>query len=192
MRLSEKSKAIIEWIIAIILVVICVYFYVLRDTSFTPLQAFKSSERTINYGPSQIIKELDKEGTKVYLAKYKNWISSQVIERKLLTWRVTGGNITGIPINYNEKITHSWSGSTETDNKSLWNLYGYVNDNSITKVTLQIKKQEKTESLEYQLDKSNMFIFSWFDYKGEKSNFTKITGMDKNNNVVYEYKFPGK
>lgn len=191
MNLSEKSKAIIEWIIAVILVMLCVYYYVLSYSSLSPHQAFKNSERTINYGPSEIIKEVDKDNVKIYLAKYKNWFSAQAFERNLITWKFAGGDVAGTPINFNEKITYSWSGASLKNNKFLWNLYGYVNDKNITKVSLEVKKGNKTESLEYQLDKSNMFIFSWFDNNGEKATFTKINGSDKDNKVVYEYKFPG-
>jgi hypothetical protein len=191
MKLSEKYKAIIEWIIAIVLVVICVYYYVLSYKSFTPLQAFKNSEKTMNYGPSEIIKELDKDNVKIYLAKYKNWFSAQAFERNLITWKFAGGSVSGTPINFNEKLTYSYSGATLKDNKFLWNLYGYVNDINITKVRLQVKRGDKTESLEYQLDKSNMFIFSWFNNNGEQSTFTKIIGLDKDNKVIYEFKFPG-
>ena len=187
MKSSNKFRAIIEWIIAVVLVIICVNFYSIR---FTPLQAFRNSEKTMNYGPSEIIKKLDKGGTKIYLARYKNWISSQVIESQWGTWRYSGGSVTGTPINYKEKITYSWCGSAETDNKYLWDLYGYVNDTKINKVILQVKRNEKTESFEYQLDKSNMFIFSWVDNKGGQSTLTKIIGMDKDNKSVYEYKFP--
>lgn len=191
MNLSEKSKAIIEWIIAVILVMICVYYYVLSYSSFTPLQAFKNSERTMNYGPSEIIKELDKDKVKIYLAKYKNWFSAQAFEKNLITWRFAGGSVAGTTINFNEKITYSYSGASVKNNKFLWNLYGYVNDINITKVSLEVKRGDKTESIDYQLDKSNMFIFSWFNNNGEESTFTKIIGMDKDNKVVYEYEFPG-
>lgn len=184
---SKIFRAIIEWIIAFVLVIICVNFYSLN---FTPFQAFRNSERTINYGPSEIIKELDKNGTKIYLARYKNWISSQVIERQWGTWRFSGGNVTGTPINYKEKITYSFGGSAETDNKYLWDLYGYVNDTKINKVILQVKRNDKTESFEYKIDKSNMFIFYWVDNNGGQSTLTKIIGMDKDNNTIYEYKFP--
>lgn len=191
MKLSKKSKAVIEWVVAIIMVAVCFDFYVLRHKSFTPLKAFRDSERTLNYGPSEIVKELDKDGLKIYLGKYKDWMSSQAIKKNLITWSPLGGNVTGVPIKYSEKVTYSWSGSSVKNNKFLWIVYGFVNDASISKITLQVKTGDKQDSMEYLLDKDRMFIFSWFDDNSSRSTISKIIGTDKDNRVIYEYKYPG-
>lgn len=191
MKLSEKSKVVIEWVIAIIMAAVCFDFYVLRYKSFTPLKAFRDSERTLNYGPSEIVKELDTDGIKIYLGKYKDWISAQAIKTNLITWSHLGGNVTGVPIKYDEKVAYSWSGSSVKNNKFLWIAYGFVNDASISKITLQVKTGDKQDSMEYLLDKDKMFIFSWFDDNPNRSTISKIIGTDKDNNVIYEYKYPG-
>lgn len=189
MKLSEKSKALIEWPIAIFLAALCVYFYVLSYRSFTPLQAFRNSERTMNYGPSEIIKEVDMDDVKIYLARYKNWFSCQPVKKNLITWATEGGCVTGVPINSNEKINYYWFGSSIKSNKFLNSLFGYVNDPSIAAVTVEAERGGKVESFHYKLDNSKMFIFYWFDTDG-KLFYRKITGTDKMNNIIYEYKFP--
>lgn len=189
MKLSEKSKAVIEWVIAVFLAALCLYFYVLSYRSFTPLQAFKESESTINYGPSKIIKEVDMDGIIIYLAKYKGWFSCQFVDKKLMTWGSGGGCITGVPINNKEKINHSWYISSIKGNKYLDCLFGYVNDANIATVTLEVEKTGKVEYFHYKIDNNKMFLFSWFDKDG-RSVFRKITGTDKMNNIIYEYKFP--
>jgi hypothetical protein len=191
MKLNEKSKAFIEWALAIFLAIVCLNFYVFSYMKFSPEKAFRSSERTINYGPSQIVKELDKDGIRIYLARYKDWISAQAIERKLITFSHAGGNVTGIPIKYDEKVTYTWSGSSVKKNKFLWMVYGYVNDAAIHKITLNIKRGDKIESMEYLLDENRMFVFTWLDDNSNQGFIYKVTGTDKENNILYENKYLG-
>lgn len=188
MKLTEKNKIIIEWTAAVVLIILCINYYILSYKSFTPLQVFKNAERTSNYGPSTIVEKLERDGNIIYLARYKDWISTQVIKRDFIMWSSADGGVTGAPIDYNKKITYYYSGSTPKDSsKFLWNLYGYVNDKNITQVDVQIKRKDKIENLQCKVDNSKMFIFSWLDSKNERSIFIKIIGKDKNNNIIYEH-----
>lgn len=106
-----------------------------------------------------------------------------------MTWGSEGGCITGVPINSKEKINHSWYVGSIKGNKYLNCLFGYVNDANIATVTLEVEKAGKVEYFHYKIDNNKMFLFSWFDTDG-RSVFRKITGTDKMNSVIYEYKFP--
>ncbi|MHC1684546.1 MAG: hypothetical protein AB6733_16655 [Clostridiaceae bacterium] len=191
MKLSERFKAVIEWSLAIILVMTCIYFYGIQDKRFTPLQVFKYGERTINYGPSEIVKEEDLDGIKIYLAKYKGWYSAQAIKKNLITWSYVNGSPSGTPINTDEKINYNY-GSTAVDDKKMFSIfYGYVNDKNIVKVILDVKREDQVESKEYEIDDNKMFVFGWFNNEGTISMFSRLIGVDKNGDIVYEYKYPG-
>ena len=57
MKIYKKYSAIIEWFLAIILILIC--SKIIFPGSFTPLKAHEQSEKSVYYGPSNIIKTID-------------------------------------------------------------------------------------------------------------------------------------
>ena len=176
-----------EWTIAIVLLILCYRLSILSYGHFSALKAHEFSEKTMHYGPSKIIKEVTLKNRKIYLCKYKGWISADSVEKVLIKWH-TGQTLSGYPIDYTKKVTHTWNSSSAYDKKdSLMTVIGYVNDPTITAIILDAYKEKTSnvETLKYKLDDSRMFIFTLSDKKDTYLPST-IKGVDKDGNVVYE------
>lgn len=187
MSLRKKIFSIMEWIIALILVSTCIYYYIFSFGSFTAINAFRASEKGYHYGPSEIKKEVDLKNGKVYLGKYKDWISATRVEKKFIKW-YPGSGVGGFQINYSDKISHTWSAGEMGDNSYIKTVFGYVNDSTIVTVNLEVEEKGKKSTMKYNIDLDKMFIFCWDDNEN-KSNLISLTGLDKDGKVVYNYKY---
>lgn len=186
MKINKKYTPIIEWILAIFLLIICFKYTLLSYGSFSPVKAHEELERTYHYGPSKIVKTLDIDGYKIYLCKYKDWYSADVVKRKFFKW--VSEDPAGTPINYSNQLSHTWHTSRMKGDKLKILVYGYVNDSKIT--TILLEDESKTNSLSYDLDESQMFIF----YSDADDVFNKIyilKGLDSNGNIICEEKVVG-
>lgn len=188
MNLWKKKFSIIEWIIALIMVSICIYYYLFSYGSFTAINAFKASEKSYHYGPSQIKKKIDLKNGKIYLGKYKDWISATAIEKRLIKWYPANG-VGGFPINYSNKVTQTWTCGNMGDKSYIYTFFGYVNDSTITTVDFKAEKKGKTSTMKYNINSDKMFIFCWDD-NGNESKPISLSGLDKVGKVVYEYRYP--
>jgi len=185
--MNKKYLAVIEWIVAILLLILCYRLSSLSIGHFSAIKAHEFSEKTMHYGPSKIIKEIDLKNRKVYLCKYKDWISADTVDKKFIKWH-TGSPVSPRPIDYSKKVTHSWASSSAYKNdESLLTVIGYVNDQTITTIIVETVKEKSSdiETLKYKLDDSHMFIFTVTDKKA--THFPKtVKGLDKDGKVVYE------
>jgi len=185
--MNKKYLAVVEWIIAIILLVLCYRLSPLSCGHFSAMKAHEFSEKTMHYGPSKIIKEVDLKNRKVYLCRYKNWISADVVDKRLIKWH-SGSSLFGYPIDYTKKVSYTWGTAGAYDKKdSLLRVIGYVNDPAITTMILEAHKEKSSniETLKYKLDDSHMFIFVLTDKKATYLPST-IKGVDKDGKIVYE------
>ncbi|WP_186430373.1 hypothetical protein [Clostridium sp. BSD9I1] len=184
MTVNEKHSAIIEWVIAIVLVVICLNYSIFSYGNFSPVKAHEQSERTYHYGPSKIIKTIDLDGEKIYLCRYKDWFSANTVKRGIIKW-YPGNQVAGTPIDHSKQVSYSLSGSGIKDNTMIAKVYGYVSDPKIT--TILLEDESKTNTLRYALDESKMFIFHWNeDMQSSKVKYLK--GLDRDGKVIYEEK----
>lgn len=182
MRINKKYQGIIEWVIAIVLVVICSKYSIFSYGSFSPIKAHESSERTYHYGPSEIIKTIDLDKRKIYLCRYKDWFSANTVEKGFIKW-YPGDQVAGEPIDYSKQVSYSWSGSSISEKEMIMKVYGYVNDPKITTISFEGKNKEDT--LTYDLDESRMFIFYWNE--GNRNFRAKyLKGLDSEENVIFE------
>ncbi|GKU24171.1 hypothetical protein [Clostridium folliculivorans] len=188
MKISKKHiSGIIEWSIAIVLLLICYKYSFLSYGSFSPLKAHELSERTYHYGPSKIIKTIDIDKGKVYLCRYKDWFSADTVNKEIIKW-YPGDGVSGTPIDSSKQVSYSWSGSGTKNNEMFMKVYGYVSDSKIT--TIQIEGDDKISVPKYQLDESRMFIFYWNE--DNKQNKTKyLVGLDKDGKVIYKEELMG-
>jgi hypothetical protein len=177
----------LEWFIAIVLIISTSYYYFFSSGSFTALNEFKRSERTYNYGPSDIKRTIDTDYGKIYLSKYKDWFSASTVEKKIVKWYI-GNGVTGIKIKNEDKITQSWGGSKVSDKAFIYKVFGYVTDNSIRSVFFEVEENGETKSLKEDIGEDRMFIFWWND-KENKYKFLRLRGVDASGNVVYEHKY---
>ena len=187
MNLRKRVFAVIEWIVAIILLSICVYYYIFSFGSFSAIGAYRSSERTMHYGPSEIKKIIDVKNGKVFFGKYKNWISAAPIEKKIIKWYPGSGGA-GCPIKYSDKISHFEQCSAMGTDSYVYTVFGCVNDSSIATVNLQFKKDGKINSMNYKIASDKLFIFCFDKYKS-KDNLISLRGLDNKGKIVYEYKY---
>ncbi|WP_097027182.1 hypothetical protein [Clostridium peptidivorans] len=187
MTLNKKHSAIIEWIIAIVLVVICWNYSIFSYGSFSPIKAHEQSERTYHYGPSKIIKTIDLDGGKIYLCRYKDWFSANTVRRGIINWH-PGDQVSGTPIDYSKQVSYSWSGARIKGDIMIIKTYGYVSDPKIT--TILFEDEGKTNTSRYALDESKMFIFYWNEDM-QKSKEKYLKGLDRDGKVIYEEKLPG-
>lgn len=184
MELNKKIKLFMGWIFILAILYLVFNYSIFSYGSLTPLKAHKSSEKSYHYGPSEIVKEIHYENTKVYLCKYKNWFSLDGVYKKNIKWYPF---ILGIEeINNNESITYNFS-NNKINNIELNFLYGIVNDFDIKKLILEVSISNELKKLEYYID-NNMFIFNLGDYV-DKISLHTIKGFDEQNQLVYIHNF---
>ncbi|QZY54164.1 hypothetical protein [Crassaminicella profunda] len=186
--MKNKMKEITIWSITIILVIICIEITFLDYGNFSAVEAHKQSERTIYYGPSEIIKTIDIENKRLFLCRYKKWFSLDEVEKELIKW-YPGTGVTGTEIKKNEKITFSWriSKSNIDESKEIIRCFGYVNDTNITKVILEKNGDSDPTKIEYDLDESRLFVFCWTDKKIDDKGIGKLKGLDASGKIICEY-----
>jgi len=185
--MKKKFSTVIEWTIAIVLLILCYRLSFLSYGHFSALKAHEFSEKTMHYGPSKIIKEVALKNRKVYLCKYKDWISADVVEKGIIKWH-SGSSLFGYPIDYTKKVSSTWGASGAYEKKeSLLTVIGYANDPTITTIIVETVKEKSSdiETLKYKLDDSHMFIFTITDKKATYLPKT-VKGLDKDGKVVYE------
>ncbi|MEG0773867.1 hypothetical protein [Clostridium sp.] len=180
--IREKYRGIIEWIVAIVLIVVSLKFSILSYGSFSPVKAHEQSERTYHYGPSKIIKTIDLDGEKIYLCRYKDWFSANTVKKGVIKW-YPGNQVAGYPIDYSKQVSFTWSGSTNKKGVSITKIYGYVEDSEITTILLVDENEENV--FKYALDENRLFIFHWT--QGE-DNYKPIylKGLNKNGETIYK------
>lgn len=183
MKINDKNRAIIEWIIATVLIVICFKYSILSYGSFLPIKAHELSERTYHYGPSKIIKTIDLNGGKIYLCRYKEWFSANTVKKGVIKW-YPGDQVAGTPIDYSKQVSYSWGNSHIKGDTSIMKIYGYVNDSNITTMLIE---DNTTNTSRYDLDESRMFIFYWNKDK-EKHEIKYLRGLNKEGKIIYEEK----
>lgn len=187
MILRKKMFATLEWIVAIILLSICLYYYVFSFGSFSAIGAYRSSERTMHYGPSEIKKVIDVKNGKVYLGKYKNWISASPMEKKFIKWYPGNGGA-GCPIKYSDKISNFMEYGEMGHNSYIFSVFGYVNDSNIKVVSLEFGENKKMNAMKYKITSDKMFIFC-LGNNSHKYKVTSLKGLDKDGKVIYENEY---
>lgn len=182
MKINKKVQAIFEWILAIVLIVLCFNYSVLGYGSFSAVEAHKESEKTFHYGPSSIIKTIDLDGGKLFLCRYKKWISVDIIRHGFIKW-YPAGNVSGCPIDYTKKVTCFTGTSPIKDQKCLL-VYGYVNDDTITQIIIA-EGNNDVKTRKYNIGRSKMFVFYWYPYKVNYTSL-KLKGIDSQGNIKWE------
>ena len=184
MRINKKYSAIIEWIVAIILIVISWNYSILSYGSFFSVKAHQQSERTYHYGPSKIIKTINLDGEKIFLCRYKDWFSADTVIRGIIRW-YPGDQVGGTPIDYSKQVSYSWSGSSNKQKLMIMKIYGYVSDPKIT--TMLLVEGNETNALRFDLNESRLFIFYWNE-DSQKYKIRYLKGLNKDGQIIYEEK----
>lgn len=185
--MDKRLQSIIEWTIAVALLVAAVYHHIYYG-SFSALKAHQKSEQSYHYGPSEILEVIDFPKGKIFLGNYDKWFSADTIKKGLIKW-YPGSGVGGFPIKENEELSSTWSGSRISDDYYLYKVYGYVSNPDITKIALEVEwvKENGTENkvLEYKLKDHKGFIFYWNENE-TKYKLKTLRGLDTNGNILYE------
>lgn len=140
-----------------------------------PISAHKASEKTIHYGPSEIVHIQDFDNTKYVLTRYDNWFSCNTIDKKLgFLWQPSG-DPRGDEINKAEPISYRW-----TISYLNYKVYGIVNDTDIKEVHIITHKGERlVQNTLYD----NMFLLVGTIPTYDVIRY--IEGYDKDGNLIY-------
>lgn len=182
MRISSRKAAVIEWSIAVILLLLTINYSMFAYGSFTPLVAHEQSERSGHYGPSTIVKTIVIPGGRIYLCRYKNWFSADLIKKGIVKWYAAGGSW-GKEIDFTEQLTYNWDYVRYRDKEGVSKIYGYVNDPNIT--MLSAIAADGSDPLKYDLDERRMFIFYWVGVDGTYK-YKTLRGFDRSGKIIYE------
>ncbi|GIP31227.1 DUF5044 domain-containing protein [Paenibacillus sp. J2TS4] len=195
---KRRARITVEWILAVVLLVVYIKVDYSAYGSFQARQAHEQSERSYHYGPSEIVREIDFDNVKIYLGTYKQWFSANTVIKRGLRW-YPGGGVGGTQIDPSEQVNYHWSVSQINDRLrlALWN--GYVSDPTITTVTMEVEVNEKTGSAashdsskkevwEQPIIDDSMFVFVWNEEETAYS-VKYLRGLDKDGKVVYEKAF---
>lgn len=163
------------------LIIIAVLFFIFvkgLGLYLTPLSAHEHSERSIHYGPSEVVHIEDFDEGKYILAKYDKWVSCNTVNRTLFfLWRF-GNQVTGFENDKTKVIDYTWSMS---QNHSK--LYGIINDDKIKKIQLTLGDGEIFTETEFYDD---LFLFTWSSKNNESLTLESIKGYDSNDNIIFE------
>lgn len=139
-----------------------------------PMAAHRASERSIHYGPSEVVHVENFPGGKYYLGKYDQWISCNTVNRTLgIFWRF-GSQVTGIEVNEEKPVSYTWSYSEDRRK-----AYGVLNDKRTKRLEVHLTDGTVlTQRVFYQ----EMFLLTW---TGE-AEFSKIVAYDSTDAVIFE------
>jgi hypothetical protein len=165
---------------------LCVKFSIFSHVSLSPLRAHQKSERTYYYGPSEIIEVVDVSGGKVYLCRYKDWISANTVKRNLIFWSA-GDQVGGSKIDYNERVNFTWFYS---GHEPIIKLHGIVNDANITSIGI-MNSEDKEFMFERKINSENMFVFCLEGKNAEfimdNSETTFLVGKNNDGEVIFNH-----
>ena len=171
-RLKKAIKNII------ILTILCFLFFKTSGLYLTPISAHEYSERSIHYGPSEVVHIEDWDGGKYILCKYDKWVSCNTVKRTLLLFWRFGNQPIGFENDKTKAVDYTWGASGQ-----YWKLYGIINDDKIKKVEITIDNGEVLTQTAFYDD---LFLFTWKSPENDSVYNVNIRGYDADNNVIFE------
>ena len=139
-----------------------------------PMTAFRSSERSNHYGPSEVVYMESFPGGKYIVGRYEQWISQSEINRVFgIFWRIGNGH-TGIEIKENQPLTYVLSQSDYG-----FRVYGIITDSKIAKIEVYTLDGSMLTQSDFH---EGLFILSW----EEDAEFRKIMAYDASGAVIFE------
>lgn len=158
----------------IILLILFAFRFGSGSLYLTPIAAHEASERSLHYGPSEVVHMEDFDGGKFILGKYDKWISCNTVNKSMFFFWLYGGQNLGTEIDISEPMNYTWSYS-----RPIFKCYGNINDDRISRVDLTIKDGTVLSTTEFYDD---MFLIT----SEETTNFRSIKAYDDQGNVLFE------
>jgi hypothetical protein len=166
----------------IIILAILLFLFLLRGGLYlTPLSAHEHSERSIHYGPSEVVHIEDFDKGKYILGRYDKWVSCNTVKRQLFFFWGFGNQPTGFEFDKTKALDYSWGISHQ-----YYKLYGIINDNRVNKIQITLDNGKIFTQTEFYDD---LFLFTWKSDNSKEGYFKNIKGYDSDNNVIFEEEY---
>lgn len=166
--------------IVINIIVLAALFFLFIITSglyLSPLLAHEHSERSIHYGPSDVIHIEDFDDGKYILCKYDKWVSCDTVNRKLYFFWRFGNQPIGFENNKTKVIDYNWYSSGQN-----YKVYGIINDDRVNRIQVTLNNGGIYTQTEFY---DNLFLLTW-RLDNEDCCLKNIRGYDSNNNIIFE------
>lgn len=173
----SRNKKILRNIF--ILAILNFIFFRVSGLYLTPLSAHEESERSIHYGPSEVVHIEDFDDGKYILCKYDKWVSCNTVNRVLFFFWRYGNQPVGFENDKTKAIDYTWGVSYNN-----YKLYGIINDDRVKEVQITLKNGENLTETEFYDD---LFLFTWkSDNDSNAWSFSNIKAYDVDGNIVFE------
>jgi|SRR5680860_21898 len=168
----SRPKKIIRNLI--ILAILLLLFLNRSGLYFSPLSAHEHSERSIHYGPSNVVHVENFDGGKYILSKYDKWVSCNTVNRSLFFFWRLGDQPIGFENDKTKPLDFTWS-RTYQNHKA----YGIINDNRVKKIGITLSDGEVLTQTNFY---DGLFLVTWTN----NQEFKNIKGYDSNGQVIFE------
>jgi hypothetical protein len=148
---------------------------------FDPISAHESSERSINYGPSEIIHIEDYGNSKYILGKYDRWVSCNTVKRAMLFFWMAGNQPTGFENVKTKAVCYTWHASYNN-----YKAYGIINNANIARIEILLGNGEILTQTAFYDD---LFLLTWTSEGNDDKYFETIRAYDAGNNLVYKEEY---
>lgn len=155
------------------------FLFLIRSGLYlSPLSAHEHSERSIHYGPSEVVHVEDFDGGKYILSKYDRWFSCDTVNRTLLFFWGFGDQASGFANDKTKAVVFSGGQSSEN-----YKVYGIINDDRVKTIEIALGDGNVlTQSHFYD----NLFLITWTTDNTADRNFKKLKGYDAVNKEIFE------
>ncbi len=158
------------------------YVFLNRSSLYlNPLSAHEDSERSIHYGPSEVVHIENFEGGKYVLGKYDKWVSCNMVSKVFFFLWGFGSDPTGFENDQTKAVDYTWAAINHN-----FKLYGIINDDRVKKIEITLGNGKVLIQTDFYDD---LFLFTWRDTLDEDWNFKNIRGYDANNNIIFEEEY---
>lgn len=144
----------------------------------SPLSAHEHSERSIHYGPSEVIHIQDYDKGKYILGKYDKWVSCNTVNRTLFFFWRFGSQPTGFENDKTKMVDYTWHMS-----QTYYKLYGMINDDRVKKIQITLANGKVFSQTEFYDD---LFLLTWKERDNGNWDFKNIIGYDSDNNIIFK------
>ncbi|MFS0749311.1 hypothetical protein [Oceanobacillus sp. 1P07AA] len=182
-----KQKGVwnlLEWAVVILLLCfIIIKWFDYTQYYFSADAAFEEKQDLNYFGPSKKIEKVDVDDRVFYLNTYEDQFSVGILKTDYgFLWKYEN-SFFSIERADEDAITYLSNGYME--NSDVYSIYlvGVVNDPEIEKVRLQLNDEN---TLVYPIEDSGMFAFFFEDNHVGYGNWEKLSGINKDGEVVYE------
>lgn len=162
------------------LIILAVLFtlYIMRTSLFlNPISAHEHSERSLHFGPSEIVHTQDFEKGKHILGKFNNLVSCNTVNKvAYFLWRAESPS--HFQNDKSKALDYTWG-----NYEDYYKVYGAINDSSIKKVVLTVDNEEVLSQTEFYDD---LFLFTLELHNNEHRPFIGIKAYDEKNNIIFE------